>query len=117
MVSFRCYDPSTDGNGGIHSWYNGLPPSYRAEVDAVLELLALENNLSEIPEVKALRGACEGLTEIKIDFALKEGKKERGIHLRILGFDGPVKDEFTLLTGFEKVLAQCRLRSLLPIGS
>jgi len=98
MVAFRCYDLSTDQNGGIHSWYSGLPLAYQAEVDAALELLALEHSLDDIPEVKPLRGSCEGLTEIKIDFRLDE----KEIHLRILGFHGPARDEFTLLTGFEK---------------
>jgi hypothetical protein len=107
MVSFRCYDPATGGGGGIHNWYNGLPPAHRAEVDAILELLALEDDLSGIAEVKALRGACEGLTEIKIDFeeerVTTDGDREKvEIHLRILGFDGPAKGEFTLLTGFQK---------------
>jgi len=105
MVAFRCYDPSADQTGGVHSWYNGLPPNFRAEIDALLELLALENDLNGIAEVKPLHGACKGLTEIKIDFVMnKDGKKkQKHIHLRILGFDGPAKGEFTLLTGFEKV--------------
>jgi hypothetical protein len=98
MISFRCYDPSSDRSAGIHGWYSGLPPAFCAEIDAVLELLALEDNLNGVPDVKPLRGACAGLTEIKIDFML-EGK---AIHLRILGFDGPAKNEFTLLAGFEK---------------
>ena len=99
MVAFRCYDPSSNGSGGIHAWYSQLSPEFRAEVDSVMELLSLEQFFTGIPEVKPLRGACEGLTEIKIDFSL--GATE--IHLRILGFDGPDKEEFTLLSGFQKV--------------
>jgi hypothetical protein len=98
MVAFRCYDPSADGSRGVHAWYTQLSPEFRAEVDSAMELLSLEKTLVGHPEVKPLRGACEGLTEIKIDFAL--GSSE--IHLRILGFDGPGKDEFSLLTGFQK---------------
>jgi hypothetical protein len=63
-----------------------------------MELLSLERSLVGASEVKPLRGACEGLTEIKIDFTLGETK----IHLRVLGFAGPNKEEFTLLTGFQK---------------
>jgi hypothetical protein len=98
MVAFRCYDPSAEGGGGIHGWYDGLRPDFRAQIDAALEILALEDNLNEIAEVKPLRGACEGLTEIIIDFQV--GKEKVGI--RILGCDGPGRDEFTLLTGFER---------------
>ncbi len=52
----------------------------------------------DVEEVKDLRGACEGLTEIIVDFLVGETE----IHIRILGFRGPGRDEFTLLTGFEK---------------
>lgn len=63
-----------------------------------MELLSQEDSLDDVPEVKPLRGACAGLTEIKFDFRLGEAE----IHLRILGFAGPGKNEFTLLTGFQK---------------
>lgn len=98
MVAFRCYDPSADGSGGVHAWYSQLSPEFRAEIDSAMELLALENSLTDSPDIKPLRGACEGLTEIKIDFEFDGAE----IHLRILGFDGPDKDDFTLLTGFQK---------------
>ena len=51
MVIFRCYDLSADGTAGIHAWYNGLAPGYQAEIDATLEILALENSLSGVAEV------------------------------------------------------------------
>jgi hypothetical protein len=98
MVTFRCYDPSSDGGGGIHGWYDGLCREFQAEIDAALEILALEDNLHGVAEIKPLRGACEGLTEICIDFEV--GKTQ--VHIRILGFDGPSRDGFTLLIGFEK---------------
>jgi hypothetical protein len=60
MPRLRCYDPSVGGGGGIHGWYNGLSPGFRAQVDAVLELLALEDDLDAVPEVKAMRGALRG---------------------------------------------------------
>ena len=98
MIVFRCYDPSADRAGGIHEWYNGIAPAFQAQVDAALEILGLEDNLKDVPEVKALRGACEGLSEIIIDFKMGEQQ----VHIRILGRDGPGSHEFTLLTGFEK---------------
>src|ERR1700719_4494719 len=98
MISFRCYDPSADGGGGIHGWYDGLRPQYQAEVDATLDLLTLEDHLEGVAEIKPLRGACEGLTEIIVDFWLKKTL----VHIRIIGFKGPGRNEFTLLTGFEK---------------
>jgi hypothetical protein len=86
MPRLRCYDPSVGGGGGIHGWYNGLSPGFRAQVDAVLELLALEDDLDAVPEVKAMRGACVGLTEIEIDFYVEQQK----VCLRILGFIVPI---------------------------
>jgi len=98
MVAFRCYDPSANGGGGIHGWYSGLSPEFRAEIDATLELLALDRDLDAVEQVERLHGACEGLTEIIVDFCVRKTE----VHIRILGFDGPGRDEFTLLTGFEK---------------
>jgi hypothetical protein len=98
MPRLRCYDPSGDGGGGIHGWYDGLSPVFRAQVDTVLELLALEDDLDAVPEVKAMRGACVGLTEIEINFYAAQQK----VSLRILGFVGPDRGDFTLLTGFER---------------
>ena len=98
MVAFRCYDPSANRGGGIHGWYDGLNPRFRAEIDTALELLGLEDSFDGVDAVKPLRGACEGLTEIIIEFE----QDEIEIHIRILGFDGPGRKEFTLLLGFEK---------------
>ncbi len=98
MVAFRCYDPSGAGTGGIHAWYTQLSIDFQAEVDATMELLELEKSLDDVPEVKPLRGACAGLREIKIDFGMDDAE----VHLRIIGFDGPGRGEFTLLTGFQK---------------
>lgn len=105
MIAFLCYDPSADGSGGIHEWYDRLPSRYRSEVDSVLELLAADrDDFYSQAEVKELRGACEGLTEIKVDFAKSaEGNGNDQIHLRILGCEGRNGREFILLFGFEKV--------------
>jgi hypothetical protein len=99
MIAFRCYDPSTGGSGGIHAWHNhDLTPAFQAHVDTALEDLALEDDLESAPNVKPLWGACEGLTEVQIDFGLK-GKV---IHIRILGFEWPWRRVFTMLKGFQR---------------
>jgi hypothetical protein len=98
MVAFRCYDPSGNGSGGVHDWYRSLSPGFRAEVDATLELLALEPDFDEVDQVKPLRGACDGLSEIIVDFVVDKIVQ----HIRLIGFDGPGKGEFTLLAGFQK---------------
>lgn len=100
MVALRCYDPASNGGGGgIYEWYDGLSGAYRAQVIAVLEFVQAASRLDDdVEEVKDLRGACEGLTEIIVDFFVGETE----IHIRILGFRGPERGEFTLLTGFEK---------------
>jgi hypothetical protein len=104
MITFLCYDPSADGTGGIHEWYDGLPSRYRSQVDSVLELLAKgPGDFYSQDEVKGLRGACGGLTEIKVDFAEQTNGKEKKIHLRVLGCEGSDKREFILLIGFEKI--------------
>lgn len=95
MIVFRCYDPRTGGGGGIHSWYDQLDGAAKAAVDATLEQMSYENGLVGLPQYSPLRGACDGLSEIKI-------KLEDGRQFRILGFDGPGRNEFTLLKGFEK---------------
>jgi hypothetical protein len=94
MIRLRCYDPG-DSGGGIHSWYDGLLESVQGAVDATLELLREENDLNGLPQLKSLRGACQGLDEIIVD--LYAGPK-----YRILCFRGPESKEITLLFGFEK---------------
>lgn len=95
MISLLCYDPSKSGTGGIHAWYALQDGAVRAAIDATLELLALEKDWNHLPHVVALRGECEGLTEIKIDM-------EDGRLIRLLGFERPGKKEFILLYSFEK---------------
>lgn len=119
MVSFRCYDPSIDGSGGIHRWYyREISPDIRSEVDATIELLSVEAKLDGHPNFKALRGKSgRGLAEIKIDIQIKKGnaqpkqrrrrkrkRRERTqINVRILGPDNPPNKSFILLTGFIKL--------------
>jgi hypothetical protein len=101
MVALRCYDPASNGGGGgIHVWFGELHPRYRAQVLSVLELVSAEKDLRDFSEdeIKSLHGACDGLTEIIIDFLAGENE----VTIRILGFEGPGRGEFTLLTGFQK---------------
>jgi hypothetical protein len=97
MIAYRCYDPSDAGDGGIHRWYHTQPSEFRGEIDGALELLALEKNLEAAPQVSALRGACAGLHEIKIDFL----SSKKIVHIRILGFRD-ARGRFVLLSGFQK---------------
>jgi len=81
-----------------------LPPMGAAEFMAGTMRLdgprnsGARNSLDEIAEVKPLRGACEGLTEIIIVFRVVTTK----IRIRILGFADPARHAFTLLIGFGK---------------
>jgi hypothetical protein len=115
MVAFRCYDPTTDGSGGIHRWYDrDISPEARSAIDGALELMAREAKLDGHPSFKPLRGKCSGLAEIKIDVpSVGDGKQNRAkrrkkqkkkpeLHIRLLGPNNPPNAEFILLTGFLK---------------
>ncbi len=93
MPELRCYTLPQSGRG-IHTWYDGLGGEIRAAIDAALESLAEETDWDDLQQFKRLRGKCRGLSEIVVDVG------ER--HIRILGFDGPTRGQFTLLFGFEK---------------
>lgn len=96
MWTIRCYDPSSSGTGGIHSWYNLLPGNVKAAVDAALELVAAEQgSLQDLPYYKELRGHCQDLDEVIVNLA-------DGRLFRILTFRGPRRRDCTLLFGFEK---------------
>jgi hypothetical protein len=96
---FRCY--AAGGVGSYNGWYAGLPEEVQTEIDNVLDILAATrhwpNGKGELTE--EMRGSCEGLVEIRIEFP---GADERPAHYRILGFVGPGKMEFTLLLGFKE---------------
>src|SRR5580692_2593157 len=102
MVACACYDPSADGHGGIHIWYQAQLPAVRSAIDAALEVMSHEAVLDEHPAFKPLRGKCLGLVEVKIDFPLKQGKRTEQIHVRLLGPHDPPTTDFLLLTGFLK---------------
>ena len=99
--SFRCYDPA-GGNGGIHEWYDGLPVEVQAETDAVLETLF--NTRRPWPDAlyAELRGGCHPLCEVKITVSRQHGDQEVEDHYRILAWQGPGRNEVTLLLGFKK---------------
>src|SRR5262245_9077047 len=113
MVVFRCYDPRSDGTGGIHRWYEReISSEVRSAIDAVLELMSREAQLDGHPKFKSLRGKCSGLAEIKVDIPIKSAKNKQSkkkrrrerteINVRILGPDNPPNSHFILLIGFIK---------------
>jgi hypothetical protein len=59
MVAFRCYDPSADGTGGIHIWYQAQLPAVRSAIDAALELMSGEAILGA-PSIQAVAGQILG---------------------------------------------------------
>lgn len=121
MVAFWCYDPSDDGSRGFNAWRARLPLYYRARMDTTLRLLvpngAFARALADEDTVKPLKGRrCAGLIQIKVDFAVyapqgellprrkkhKRKKRRPEIHIRILCFRWPGRDDVTLLHGFLK---------------
>jgi hypothetical protein len=115
MVDFRCYDPSADGSGGIHRWYNEVLPELQSAIDSALEVLKREKKLDGNFRFKQLRKKCSGLAEIKVDVPIEnvpelaelERKKRKDrrrtkITVRLLGPDEPPNTQFLLLLGFIK---------------
>jgi len=92
MWILRCYRAGR--GGGFEDWYDLQAPEIQAEIDATLDILVWQRDLSENSTYEDLRGKCRGLGEIRVDVA--DGK------FRILGFKGPGRREFTLLVGFRK---------------
>jgi hypothetical protein len=106
MPSIRCYDPSGTNDGGIHAWYRDqIRSDVQAAIDSALEMIVLQRTLNGLPQFKPLRGKCRTLAEIKVDIdtGKKHKKTKRPIieTYRILCFEGPNRDELTLLTGFK----------------
>jgi hypothetical protein len=103
LWTFRCYDPSKDGRGGFHGWYDALTGDVMAEVDRALDILSRERTWG-LPTYKDRLGRCLGLGEIRIDISIgASNDKDRLRRFRILGFLGPGRREFSLLVGFEKI--------------
>jgi hypothetical protein len=93
MWTYRCYCLGQDG--GFRSWYDSQDAELQAKIDYTLELLSAVSDWSQSQFYEDLRGACEGLGEIKVDTATR--------CCRLLGFRGPGRRDFTLLCGFIKV--------------
>lgn len=119
MVAFRCYNGSRVGRGHADAWRAAVPSEFNAEVDFTLELLQNHHKTStDRRYFKELRGKCEGLTEIRIDFELepddprtpheallphaskRRRPKRPKVVIRILGTG--TADDFVLLYGFRK---------------
>lgn len=111
-VRFRCYNPSENG-GGFHAWYDGLPAEVQGVADATLETLL--NSRRPWPDAlyERLRGACYGLAEIKIEVERPDAERDDDDeeaedaevpteHYRILAWEGPGRNDITLLFGFKK---------------
>jgi hypothetical protein len=64
MVSFRCYN-------GRDSWRAAIPAEFDDEVDTALEVLQQRRSLHDERYFKELRGRCEDLTEVRVDFELE----------------------------------------------
>jgi Phage derived protein Gp49-like (DUF891) len=92
MGTLRCY--CLGQRGGFRGWYDSQDADLQAKIDFTLELLAALPNWSRSPFYGELRGACEGLGEIRVD--------TETVHCRLLGFQGPGKHEFTVLGWFNK---------------
>jgi len=107
MPRLRCYDPSGTGSGGIYTWLGTLRPEVLAAVDAAVEIVGAARHLTDLSDrlYKPLRGRCTGLGEIIVEFdtGRKTAKGRSNFeHYRILTYEGPNRDELTLLHGFQK---------------
>jgi hypothetical protein len=117
MVAFRCYNRSRVNDGGRDGWRTPLPREFDNEVDAALEVLQFHRSLDDERYFKALRGRCDGLIEVRINFQLEPDDprlqselarrrsrqrrpKTPEVHIRILGFG--TAEDFILLYGFRK---------------
>lgn len=104
MWILRCYDPGGKG-GGFHSWLDSLIPEVQSEIDNAFEILVPLSDWRKTTTYEDLRGACEGLGEVKVDVTRNwnDGGGTRTRMFRILVFHGPDRREVTLLYGFEKI--------------
>jgi hypothetical protein len=100
---FRCYDTASDRKG-FHGWYDLQNARTRAEIDAVLEILACQTEWSA-DVFKELRGACRGISEIRVSYAVDpydDSDEPEMECFRLLGFVWLGRREFVLLRGFRK---------------
>jgi hypothetical protein len=94
MVAFRCYI-SAEGSNVIRQWYDGSPEELKGALDGLLDVLGLTpRKYWRLPGFRKLTGPCCGLCALRL--------KVEEVHHRVLGFDGPAADAFTLLHPFKK---------------
>ena len=93
--TFKCF-LNASGRDLIDEWYSEQDGKARAAVDAVLEILAsLPKKEWDRPAWAQLSGdSCKDLSEVRI----KSDKRQ----LRLVGYFGPVENEFVLLFCFQK---------------
>jgi hypothetical protein len=95
------------GDDVVDAWYRGQDGEVRGKVDALLEHLGNRHRAAwRRPQFDLLAGICKGLAEIRI-------KARSGEH-RLLGYFGPERMAFTILTCFKKTRdadtdAACRI--------
>jgi hypothetical protein len=78
------------GENVIRTWLHSLPVAARAKIQARIQYLEVTAAL-EPQYVKALKGNCAGLIELRIVF--------KGMQYRPVGCHGPGDREITLLIG------------------
>jgi len=79
-----------DGENQIKPWLDSLPKAAKVKINAVLRRLEVRELLGE-PEMKQLKGACDGLLEVRV--------RDSRVQYRPLGCYGPGNHEVTLLIG------------------
>ena len=100
--NFRCYD-SGNNRGGFHAWYDRQTPEIAAAIDSALLVLRGTARWAD-PIFKELHGACKGLSEIRLEIPKEQSDQDDATaSVRILGFVGPGKNNYTMLRGFIKV--------------
>lgn len=94
MPEFRCYI-SAEGDDVIRQWYDGSSATIQGEFDALIEVLGLtQRKYWRLPRFRKLKGLCDGLCCLRL--------KVEEVHHRVLGFDGPADETFTMLLPFKK---------------
>lgn len=108
-ITFRCYSKGV----GIDEWREGLADEVQSAMDAVLETLSWSPRRTW-PETlfEPLHGACADLHAVRIEVPItvdednpSDTPDEKGddcAHWRIIAFEGPNRNEVTLLYGFEE---------------
>lgn len=94
MPTLRWYNPP-GSKKGLLAQYAAHSGRIKGAIRGVIEEWWRLENREQAP-FKWLIGACAGLFELEVDV---EGKV-----FRVLGFKGPNRGEYTIVTAFEKTL-------------